>query len=295
MSDDETDDDDAFEPVRMAGSSRKPTAKELGPPITSDAAMANLNDVHRSLVENFVHEAEPMCKEIMKKKDLRYQPFTNTILREMAIRFTDTEAKMLQIRGIDPEKVKLHGKPFMALAARYYKNYREMGGVDAENDDDGEPLEYVDKHAQNVIDLVSDEEEDEEDEEDFGSMPSDGEDDGEQSSYFQTAPEVAAFNARLSQAQSLAAKNIAASQSASKSSPKRRKKSGHYAVKARKTKASTPALDGFRYSGEGASTAAKRAPRRPKTGARGSSASASRRGSGARGGQGRRTISMMPT
>ncbi|KAF1824979.1 ATP-dependent DNA helicase, partial [Dissoconium aciculare CBS 342.82] len=186
-SDDETedDDDDAFEPIREVGKTPISTVRQLGPPITSDLVMDSLNDVHRALVEQFVEEADAKCKDIMKKKSLRFQPFTTSILRDMVIGFTDTEEKMLKIRGIDPEKVRIHGKSFLTMVAKYRDHYN--GAMQEEFDSDDDDLNgVVDKHAQNVINLVSDDEADEDEDNEIDSMPSDEDDDGEQSSYFQT-------------------------------------------------------------------------------------------------------------
>jgi bloom syndrome protein len=300
-SDDETEDDDdgAFEPVRQVGKTPKSNVRQLGPPITSDVIMDNLNDVHRALVEQFVEEADAKCKDIMKRKGLRFQPFTTSILRDMAIGFTDTEEKMLRIRGIDPEKVKVHGKSFQTMVAKYRDHYN--GAMQEEFDSDDDDLNgVVDKHAQNVINLVSDDDDDADEDEDdeIGGMPSDEDGDGEQSSYFQTAPEVAAFNARLSQVQPLGLRTTAMSQAASKPAAKKRKKStwvakGSSASSGSRSKARTSNLGDYRFD-DGSTT--QRAPqRRVKSGARVGKASSSRAGSSQHTAGGNRGISMMPT
>lgn len=300
-SDDETEDDDedAFEPVREVGRVPKSNTRQLGPPITSDVIMDSLDEVHRALVEQFVEEADAKCKDIMKRKSLRFQPFTTSMLRDMAIGFTDTEEKMLKIRGIDAEKVRIHGKPFLAMVVKYRDHYNGAMQQESFDSDDSDDLNgVVDKHAQNVINLVSDDEADEDEDNDIDSMPSE-DDDGEQSSYFQTAPEVAAFNARLSQVQPMALRTTAMSQS-TKSAPKKRKKStwvakGSNAASASRSKSRASNLDEFRFD-SGTSTATKRAPqKRAKPGARGSKTSASRSGSSQRATGGSRGIAMMPT
>merc|ERR1712130_745516 len=64
------DDSDSFEtmgfPTERYGISR-PTVRgkrELGPPIQSDDQMERLDDIHRSIVDNFVFEAKKKCNEI---------------------------------------------------------------------------------------------------------------------------------------------------------------------------------------------------------------------------------------
>ena len=87
--------------------------------------------------------------------------------------------------------------------------------------------EGPDPNAQNVIDLVSDDD----DEDEYGSFETsdveDEEDEGEPSAYFQPTKQVEAFNARFAQSQSAALRSAAAvtpSQPAKKSFPKSKKR-----------------------------------------------------------------------
>ncbi|KAH8704840.1 hypothetical protein BGW36DRAFT_2436 [Talaromyces proteolyticus] len=80
------DDSDGFEPVRIAGSSSRRKRAELGPPITQNDRMANLDEVHRMVAEDFLANAKDLCQNIMMQKALRSQPFSDTVLREMAIK-----------------------------------------------------------------------------------------------------------------------------------------------------------------------------------------------------------------
>ncbi|KAK5188684.1 ATP-dependent DNA helicase sgs1, partial [Cryomyces antarcticus] len=117
--------DDAFEPIREAGRPRKETRKELGPPITIDEKMERLNATHRMVVDDFVNHAKRECNEILISKSLRAAPFTDTVLREMAINFPKTEPELCAIAGIDPDKVQLYGKRFLKLirnAEDFYEN-----------------------------------------------------------------------------------------------------------------------------------------------------------------------------
>lgn len=97
------DEDDAFEPIRVAGKPERSRRRQLGPPITTDEKLDQLNEIHRMIVEDFVHHAkdegnsvsqstpnflfEVLTCQILITKGLKHQPFTDTILREMAIRF----------------------------------------------------------------------------------------------------------------------------------------------------------------------------------------------------------------
>lgn len=55
----ETDDeDDAFEPIRVAGKPDRSRKRQLGPPITTDEKLDQLNEIHRMIVEDFVRHAK---------------------------------------------------------------------------------------------------------------------------------------------------------------------------------------------------------------------------------------------
>ena len=59
-----TDEDDAFEPVRVAGNPQKSRKRQLGPPITTDEKMARLNGTHRIIVEEFMIHAKKRNDEV---------------------------------------------------------------------------------------------------------------------------------------------------------------------------------------------------------------------------------------
>lgn len=198
--DSEETESDAFEPPRSASpTSRKQTSRNAGRAITSDDVMDGLNDVHRAVVDHFVDRAKEIAREIMSKQDVRTPPFTDTVLREMALKFTDTRDKMMQIRGINPDKVRLFGTEFCQLARECHESYKEMMAK-AEDDRPADP------DAQNVVNISSDSEADDEDE--YGSFDGSGIEDedgpGEPSSYFNPQAEVAAFNNKFSSSQSAA-------------------------------------------------------------------------------------------
>lgn len=189
---DESDDEDSFEPIRTTASSRPTKGKALGPPITTDEKIENLSAIHQDLVELFLQEAKKEGQKMLFSKNLRSPPFSDTVLREMAIQFVKDEDEMSQIPGADPAKVKLHGKPFLKLLRTFESNYRAAMQT--------RETAFNDPNHQNVIDLVSDDDDDE-----YGSLDEsdlDQEDDEDQrSSYFKPNPRVAAFNAQFSQSQ----------------------------------------------------------------------------------------------
>ncbi|KAF2835866.1 ATP-dependent DNA helicase, partial [Patellaria atrata CBS 101060] len=123
INDDDDDESDGFEPVRERQTRRKATQTHLGPPITINEEMEQVEPIHKDFVENFVIEAEKKCKDILHKKNLREVPFTNTILRRMIIHWTKTEEEMLSIEGVNPEKVQRYGKPFRDMVKDYEADY----------------------------------------------------------------------------------------------------------------------------------------------------------------------------
>ncbi|KAG8629860.1 hypothetical protein KVT40_001479 [Elsinoe batatas] len=180
-SDSDDDDDDGFEPVRVAGTtsrSRKSGARETGPPITGDALLDSLSEVHRHLVDNFVTSAKVICANIMGKEDMRMSPFTDTQLRYMAIRWTEDVDSMMKIPGITEWNVTCFTKDLRKLVKNYHSQYKAMMGEEHE-DTDVEALEndieengpVLDPNHQNVIDLVSDDEADPDDEYDESIRP----------------------------------------------------------------------------------------------------------------------------
>ena len=190
---DEADEDsEGFEPVRRAGLPSAPKKRPLGPPITTDEKMASLNETHQDIVAGFVREAEDICDKIHLKKGLRDRPFTNTILREMAIEFPKNEEEMLKIPNIDPDKVRRYGNNFYSLIQETHSFYE--GSMQRHEDRPQDP------NHQNVVLISSDEDEGA----NAGELEDSDDDDSpeERSTYFEPESEVAAFNARFLQVQS---------------------------------------------------------------------------------------------
>ena len=92
---------------------------------------------------------------------------------------------MLEIPGIDPQKVEVHGKEFLKLVREAYHSYEAM--MQREEDRPQDP------NHQNIIELSSDDEVDNRNAlDDFG-----GDDSGEERShFFKPSADVIALNAR---------------------------------------------------------------------------------------------------
>lgn len=58
------EDSDGFEPIRVAGNQRREAARELGPPITSDQKMDQLDHLHRAVVEDFEVTAKRYLQDV---------------------------------------------------------------------------------------------------------------------------------------------------------------------------------------------------------------------------------------
>jgi bloom syndrome protein len=200
------EDDDDFVPLREAGKTKQKKSRELGPPITKDVTMDRLSSAHRELVEDFVDNAKEEGRKIRQMHNLRFAPFSDTILRQMAIRLVTSKRALLQIPDINAEMVKLHGEVFITVL----KNLRAHTGFQEDEEEEQRP---IDPNHQNVIDLVSD---DEEEEDEYGGDSAfeedeEGEEEDGPSSYFQMPAKpdnVMKFNQKFTQAQESAGKKV---------------------------------------------------------------------------------------
>lgn len=238
----ESESDDGFEPVRVAGQKRTRQPPTLGPKITRDAVMDSLDDDIREMVEKFVREGQQKCKAIMKKKGLSYQPFTNTILREMVLQVADTPKAMERISGIDPERVALYGKVFCKMVKDAWHEHQQGREVEEDEDYEQDDSDVVfDKGNQNVIDLVSDNEGDN----DAGSFLEDeDEDEGQTSHHFarDLGEDVLDFNKTMAHSASQAAdKAMAEAQRVRKKQSRK--------PKTYKAKQSVPSYNGGGFQG----------------------------------------------
>ncbi|OJJ50167.1 hypothetical protein ASPZODRAFT_58591 [Penicilliopsis zonata CBS 506.65] len=151
----EDSDSDGFEPLRIGGQPSRIREATVGPPITDDVKLKDLDYLHKMVVEDFVSHAKNVCQEIMMERSLRDQPFSDSILRDMAIYFPRTKSELLEIPNIDPDKVDRYGSQFLKLIRDSKKRYLEMQG---EKDDHTSGI-VPDPNHHNVFNVSSDEEE----------------------------------------------------------------------------------------------------------------------------------------
>jgi bloom syndrome protein len=147
------DEDDAFEPMSNRRHRREDTpGDDLGPPITIDQRMANLPDIHRDVISDFVEKAKELEENLRNRTGVRKPFFTEANFREMAIKWTVTPTEMMQIPDINVERVKTYGSHFVKLVTQCYTSYDQMMAKQEDGQRD------VDTNHQNVIDLISDDE-----------------------------------------------------------------------------------------------------------------------------------------
>jgi bloom syndrome protein len=216
------DDSDVFEPVLPKKSSKTKQANVLGQRITSDARVADLDNVQSAILADFMNAARNVARDIMIAKDWRHMPFSDTILREMGLRLPRTLNDMAQIPDIELEMVKRHGQKFLPLinnTKQFYGDNVPRGGYEDEGDEYEEGDEEEDEEQtpldpnhqlKDVIIIDSDEEQvDQNDYEESSYSAEEDEDEDDPSleevspHFTQTAidPRVEEYNRRGSQLQ----------------------------------------------------------------------------------------------
>ena len=188
-SEDDEDCDD-FEPVRKAGVPRPRKVREMGPPITTDEKIAQLNDEHRHILTDFVEKARQSVSKIMAAKSLRRRPVSDTVLREIGIAFPKTRPELLNVEGMTEDICQIVGTPLLRLIKLASKDYDAiMGGYeDLPAEERGEDVVEISDDEDDGF-IVPDGQEESEDEDDDVE-------ESENSHYFSATAEVDDFNSR---------------------------------------------------------------------------------------------------
>lgn len=184
-SDSEGDSD--FEPIRQAGRAKATKKRSLGPPITIDEKLANLDDMHRHILDDFVEKARKAVKKIMMNRDLRRNSISDSMLREMVIDFPATKDNLLGIRGMSDDLCEVYGSELLKLIEVAQSNYLAI--KDAQGDD-----EFYAGAGQDGVFEISDDNDDFVVDDDFDEV--DDESQGENSQYFRASADVQGFNNR---------------------------------------------------------------------------------------------------
>ncbi|KAL4887179.1 hypothetical protein BJY04DRAFT_213132 [Aspergillus karnatakaensis] len=146
-------DSDGFEKIRVAGRKDRNGKKQPGPPITQDHRFDQLDLLHKTVAEDFMVYAKRHCQEIMIEKNLRNQPFSDTILREMVMVFPRDETEMLRIPDVDADKVRRYGDRILKLLRDAQRRYNEL--KKEQDDVDGV---VPDPNHHNVVNISSSDE-----------------------------------------------------------------------------------------------------------------------------------------
>ncbi|RKF60861.1 putative qde3-like protein [Golovinomyces cichoracearum] len=136
---------------------RKKELPKFGPPITVDEQLAQLPDIHRDVVYNFVDQAKTVEEKLRNKLGARRPFFSESNFREMAISWPMTVTDMREISNINIERVNQYGKYFIPLVKHFYQVYNEMMGSRIH-----EREKDMDKNHENVV-IVSDDDDEEDD------------------------------------------------------------------------------------------------------------------------------------
>lgn len=229
--------------------------------------MEALSPVRRMFVDGFIVSARNICQDIMQKHALRNQPFSDSVLRQMAIRLPTTKDEMLSVPGINPTMAKQFSHKLITLikstrSALEHQKEGNHGPAAQRPRQQTESLQYFKPHDPNhetVIDLTEDMDEMEEDMElsdDDGALEQShyfsGRDCSPPDAYVQVDSDVQRFNQHFNISQNRAAPAQAKPQGRSNFYPKRGRKSGGRkgSFQARKTSNSTN-RSGFTKSGRG--------------------------------------------
>ena len=181
---DEDDDIEDFGPLQKAYVPPQSRKQELGPPITVDERIAQLDQIHKHILTDFVEKARQSVNKIMIAKSLRRRPISDTTLREIAIAFPKAKSAMLQIPDMDEEKFELFGRDLLKLCREAHSDYEAM--IEAHEDlpiNDQQPVVEI---SDDNDDFVVPDEQSEIDDDEL--------DESEESRYFSVSGEAEHFN-----------------------------------------------------------------------------------------------------
>ena len=197
---DEGEDSDGFAPVREYGAPRPAKRSRIGPAITNDEQIMDLDEIHQYILEDFVEKARLELGKILIAKNLKQKPVSDRVLRDIAIHFPRTEAGLKRMTGMNAEMYKICGPALLRLVKSAYNEYKAM--VEVEADDDPNHRTVVE---------ISDDEVDESDY--FSDSDGASEDATESSHYFGVGDDdVSQFNAMSSSPPSATAQLLTLSQ-----------------------------------------------------------------------------------
>lgn len=129
----------------------------LAPPISHDMTLLGKDSIHGMAADSFVHEAKRIDEDLRNAKGLRQALFTEIQYRNMVLRWTMKVEDMLEIPGINHDRVHQFGHAFIKTIEQVRVQYLEMLAA----------LEGAKQTNGAVIDLVSSDGEGDDFDEDF--------------------------------------------------------------------------------------------------------------------------------
>lgn len=192
-SEDEEDQDEGFAPIKDFGIPRAQKKSRMGPPITKDRKMGQLNDVHRQVLDVFIADARNAITRIMFEKGLGQRQVTDSLLREIGVKFPKNEKELVRITSntLNPETQKIFGPTLLRLVNIASDNYDAImaaQGNDLELNNAESEEEDMDPNHNIVVEISDDELDDEE------FSPSDDEvEESENSRYFSSNTDIVRF------------------------------------------------------------------------------------------------------
>jgi bloom syndrome protein len=188
--DDDDDEDYEEDEQPIVRTIRAPTTRRaLGPPISGNALMDSLDDETKELADTVEALGRSLCDKLIDQKGLRRRPFSNTVLRQMAIQNVKTKVELKRIDGADAEMVNVYGEQFIDIV----RNARQLCGISQ-----GRREQKVYDPNKQVVSLLSDDEEVEDEygaQNDFDDTEDEDEEDDGPSNYFAPGPSTAQHTA----------------------------------------------------------------------------------------------------
>ncbi|KAK1835556.1 hypothetical protein QBC39DRAFT_327224 [Podospora conica] len=164
-------------------------------PISFDVALLGKDSLHGMVADTFIHEAKRIDEDLRNARGLRQALFTEIQYRTMVLRWTMTTEAMLEIPGINPDRVHEFGHTFIKLVGQVRRQYDEMlAEMEKEK-----AKEAAQKANGGVIDLVSSDAEG-----DFDNDDDDVDDELESSRFFEGFDEDEVMDDDLEEEQSFA-------------------------------------------------------------------------------------------
>lgn len=102
---DATQDSEGFATVRRAGKARRAKVHVSGPAITTDGRLDELDEMSRSILDNFVTQTRERLRRVMVQNNLQQQVISDTKLREIGIALPSGEAEIRRLSGVPNDQL----------------------------------------------------------------------------------------------------------------------------------------------------------------------------------------------